>query len=238
MDGALVLFSGGQDSTTCLGWALERFGRVETVGFDYRQRHRVELEARPDILAAIRRCFPQWAPRLGGDHLLDLGVLGEISETSLTREVEIVVDGGGLPNSFVPGRNLLFLTLAGALGYRRGLRHLVIGVCETDYSGYPDCRAGTLAAMEEALKLGMELDFSIRTPLMHLDKAQSWALAEELGGAAFVELIRAETHSCYRGEREQRHEWGRGCGNCPACELRARGYEAWRAAGGGGATLA
>jgi 7-cyano-7-deazaguanine synthase len=226
---ALVLFSGGQDSTACLGWALQRFEAVETVGFDYRQRHRVELEVRPLILALIRQAFPEWGGRLGEDHLLDLGVLGQVSETSLTREVEIAVAASGLPNSFVPGRNLLFLTLAAALAYRRGARHLVIGVCETDYSGYPDCRAETMAAMEAALNLGLESDFTIHTPLMHLDKAATWELADELGGGAFVELIRAETHSCYRGDRTVDHSWGKGCGDCPACDLRAKGYAAWKA---------
>jgi 7-cyano-7-deazaguanine synthase len=230
MDGeaALMLFSGGQDSTTCLAWALERFAAVETVGFDYRQRHRVELEMRPGILAALRADFPAWAARLGEDHLLDLGVLGQISETSLTRDLEIAVEEGSLPNSFVPGRNLLFLTLAAALAYRRGAKHLVIGVCETDYSGYPDCRAGTMEAMESALNLGMEAGFAIHTPLMHLDKAATWALAETLGGARLVELIREETHSCYRGDREHRHAWGRGCGDCPACDLRAKGWMEWK----------
>jgi 7-cyano-7-deazaguanine synthase len=225
---ALVLFSGGQDSTACLGWALDRFEAVETIGFDYRQRHRVELEVRPRILALIRDGFPDWGGRLGEDHLLDLGVLGQVSETSLTREVEIAVAASGLPNSFVPGRNLLFLTLAAALAYRRGARHLVIGVCETDYSGYPDCRADTMAAMQVALNLGLEAHFEIHTPLMHLDKAQTWALADALGGGAFVELIRAETHSCYRGDREQDHEWGKGCGDCPACDLRAKGWREWK----------
>lgn len=224
---ALVLFSGGQDSTVCLGWALEHFARVETVGFDYRQRHRIELEVRPRVLEAIRNGFSRWSGRLGEDVVLDLGVLGEISESSLTRDGEIAMAENGLPNSFVPGRNLLFLTLAAALAYRRGARHLVTGVCETDYSGYPDCRSGTMAAMETALNLGMEAAFAIHTPLMRLDKASTWTLARELGGAAFVELVREETHSCYAGDRAHRHEWGRGCGACPACDLRRSGYESF-----------
>jgi len=230
MDGgaALVLFSGGQDSTTCLGWALERFKAVETIGFDYGQRHRVELEVRPHILALIRKDFPTWGNRLGEDHLLDLGVLGQVSETSLTREVEIAVEASGLPNSFVPGRNLLFLTLAAALAYRRGARNLVIGVCETDYSGYPDCRAETMDAMQTALNLGLESEFRIHTPLMHVDKAGTWAMADAIGGAPFVDLIRDETHSCYRGDRAHFYPWGRGCADCPACELRAKGWERWR----------
>ncbi|MBV8686679.1 MAG: 7-cyano-7-deazaguanine synthase QueC [Alphaproteobacteria bacterium] len=227
MDRALVLFSGGQDSTTCLAWALDRFATVETVGFDYRQRHRVELEVRPRLLEAIRTGFPAWGQRLSEDHLLDLGVLGQVSETSLTRDMAIVAEQGGLPNTFVPGRNLLFLTLAAALAYRRGARHLVIGVCETDYSGYPDCRAATMSAMEQALNLGMEAEFEIHAPLMRVDKAGTWAMAAALGGAPLVELIRDETHSCYRGDRSHRHPWGVGCGDCPACALRANGWKAW-----------
>jgi 7-cyano-7-deazaguanine synthase len=228
---ALVLFSGGQDSTVCLAWALARFEAVETVGFDYGQRHRVELDVRPRIVAALRTRFPAWAGKLGDDHLLALPVLGEISETALTRDVAIGAGKGGLPNTFVPGRNLLFLALAAALAYRRGARRLVTGVCETDYSGYPDCRAATMRALETALNLGMESDLVIDTPLMHLDKAATWALAEELGGAALVELVRAETHSCYEGDRSRSHEWGLGCGECPACLLRGSGYAAWRARG-------
>jgi len=226
---AILLFSGGQDSTTCLGWALDRFDRVETIGFDYGQRHRAELDARPGILAAIRRDFPQWDGRLGDDHLIDLAVLGQMSETSLTRDVAIVMAESGLPNSFVPGRNLLFLTFAAALAYRRGARHLVTGVCETDYSGYPDCRDDTVKAMQLALNLGMDARFVIHTPLMWIDKAGTWALAHALGGDRFVELIRAETHSCYAGDRETLHDWGRGCGACPACALRAKGWQAYRA---------
>ncbi|MBV9571930.1 MAG: 7-cyano-7-deazaguanine synthase QueC [Alphaproteobacteria bacterium] len=221
---AVVLFSGGQDSTTCLAWALQRFDSVETVGFDYRQRHRIELEARPRILERLRGEFPQWSEELGEDHVIDLGVLGALSETALTRDVAIAMSGTGLPNTFVPGRNLVFLTFAAALAYRRGARHLVAGVCETDYSGYPDCRDATIKAMQQALDLGMDADFVIHTPLMRIDKAGTWGLARQIGGDAFVELIREETHTCYEGARGTRHDWGYGCGSCPACQLRAKGY--------------
>lgn len=227
-EGALVLFSGGQDSATCLAWALERFGRVETVGFDYGQRHRVELDVRPVVLESMRSRFPEWAGRLGDDHMLDLGVLGQVSDTALTRDVEIAMQDNGLPNTFVPGRNLVFVTFAAALAYRRGLRHLVVGVCETDYSGYPDCRDDTMKAMQLALNLGMETRFVLHTPLMWIDKAETWRLAESLGGAALVDLIRDETHSCYRGDRSRSHDWGRGCGECPACALRAEGWRRFR----------
>ncbi|WP_343716323.1 7-cyano-7-deazaguanine synthase QueC [Inquilinus sp.] len=231
-EGALVLFSGGQDSATCLAWALQRFGRVETVGFDYGQRHRVELDVRPVVLDAIRGRFPGWAGKLGDDHMLDLSVLGQVSDTALTRDVEIAMQDNGLPNTFVPGRNLVFVTFAAALAYRRGLRHLVLGVCETDYSGYPDCRDDTMKAMQLALNLGMETRFVLHTPLMWIDKAETWRLAESLGGAALVDLIRDETHSCYRGDRSQAHDWGHGCGECPACHLRAEGWRRFRAAKG------
>lgn len=226
---ALLLFSGGQDSTTCLAWALDRFERVETLGFDYGQRHRVELEVRPRILGAIQRDFPHWAGRLGPDHLLDLGVLGQVSETALTRDTEIAMRDDGLPNTFVPGRNLLFLTLAAALAYRRGARHIVTGVCETDYSGYPDCRDDTIKAMQVALNLGMAARFVLHTPLMWADKAETWRMAAALGGDRLVELIRDGTHSCYQGDHATRHDWGFGCGQCPACELRAAGYDRFRA---------
>jgi 7-cyano-7-deazaguanine synthase len=228
--GALVLFSGGQDSTACLAWALDRFPRVETVGFDYGQRHAVELACRGTILDRLRRDFPDWASRLGEDHLLDLGLLGKISETALTREAEIAMGAEGLPNTFVPGRNILFLTVAAALAYRRGLRHLVGGMCETDFSGYPDCRDDTTKAVQVALTLGMDRRFVIHTPLMWLDKAQTWRLAETLGGSALVEMIRVETHTCYLGARDTLYEWGYGCGSCPACRLRAEGYARYRAA--------
>ena len=224
-DHALVLFSGGQDSTTCLAWALDRFSHVETIGFDYGQRHRVELDVRPHVLDRLRSAFPAWAKKLGDDHRLDLAVLGQVSETSLTRDVVIAMQANGLPNSFVPGRNLLFLTFAAALAYRRDARHLVIGVCETDYSGYPDCRDDTIKAMQLALNLGMEARFVLHTPLMWIDKAQTWALARQLGGQALIDVVRTETHTCYAGDRSDAHAWGFGCGTCPACELRARGYE-------------
>jgi 7-cyano-7-deazaguanine synthase len=227
--GALVLFSGGQDSTACLAWALARYARVETVAFDYGQRHAVELQCRLEVLAKIRSQFPQWAGKLGQDHLLPIPVLGAISETSLTREKAIEMESSGLPNAFVPGRNLLFLTLAAAVAYRRNLPHLVTGVCETDYSGYPDCRHATMEAMQEALNLGMEADFRIETPLMWLNKAQTWQLTQDLGGQALVELVQRETHSCYLGQRSQLHDWGYGCGTCPACVLRAQGWQQWRA---------
>jgi 7-cyano-7-deazaguanine synthase len=221
---AIVLFSGGQDSTACLAWALDRFETVETVGFDYGQRHRVELDCRPKIRTAIRGAFPLWRDRLGEDHVLDLSVLGAISDTALTREAEIVLTEGGLPNTFVPGRNLLFLTLAAALAYRRGARHIVGGMCETDFSGYPDCRDEAIRAMQTALNLGMAADFALLTPLMRRDKAAVWALTEALGGETLVNIVLEETHSCYLGAREARHDWGYGCGACPACHLRARGY--------------
>jgi 7-cyano-7-deazaguanine synthase len=221
---ALVLFSGGQDSTTCLAQALTRYQRVETIAFDYRQRHSVELDARLVVLQQLRAQFPEWASKLGEDHLLDLGVLGQVSETSLTRDTAFKMESSGLPNTFVPGRNLLFLTLAAALAYRRGLEVLVTGVCETDFSGYPDCRDDTMKAMQLALSLGMDKRFLIETPLMWIDKADTWRLADSLGGRKLVDLIVEHTHTCYLGDREHRHAWGYGCGACPACELRARGY--------------
>lgn len=228
MTTALVLLSGGQDSTTCLAWALARFDRVETIGFDYRQRHRVELDQRDKIRRAIVKIDPQWESRLGEDHLLDLGVLGAISSTAMTRDIAIVADEKGLPNTFVPGRNLMFFTLAAAVAFRRGLRHLVGGMCETDYSGYPDCRDDTLKAMQVALNLGMEKNFIVETPLMWLDKAQTWRLAEALGDKAFIDLIIEDTHSCYLGDRSKKWDWGYGCGECPACKLRADGWAKWR----------
>jgi 7-cyano-7-deazaguanine synthase len=227
---ALVLFSGGQDSTVCLAWALARYDEVETVGFDYGQAHAVELDCRKAIRAGLA-AFPEWAPKLGPDHTISLAELGRISETALTRDVEIEMDENGLPTTFVPGRNLLFFTYAAALGYRRGATALVGGMCETDYSGYPDCRSETIAALEKAISLGMDKPFTLETPLMWIDKAATWALARELGGSRLVDLIVEESHTCYRGDREHRHEWGYGCGACPACELRARGHAAFIAAG-------
>lgn len=225
---ALVLFSGGQDSTTSLAWALERFAHVETIGFDYGQRHAIELEIRPQVLDRLTEAFPNWRKRLGSDHLIEIDALGKISETALTREAEITMEANGLPNTFVPGRNLLFLTFAGALAYRRGLKHIVAGVCETDYSGYPDCRDDTVKAMQLALNLGMEARFVLDTPLMFIDKADTWALAEKIGGEALVDLVRLDTHTCYHGDREHLHDWGYGCGACPACDLRARGWATYR----------
>ncbi len=222
---ALVLFSGGQDSTTCLALALSKYELVETVAFDYGQRHIVELEARLNVLREIKAQFPHWAHKLGQDHLLDLTVLGQVSETSLTRDVAFKIESSGLPNTFVPGRNLLFLTLAAALAYRRDLAVLVTGVCETDFSGYPDCRDDTIKAMQLALSLGMDKRFLIETPLMWIDKADTWALAKSLGGQSLVDLIVEHTHTCYLGDRQHRHASGYGCGTCPACELRARGWE-------------
>ena len=223
---ALVLFSGGQDSTTCLAWALDRFSEVETLGFDYGQRHRIELERRGPIREALQE---RGASGLGEDHVLALDALGAISETALTRETAIAIGAGGLPTTFVPGRNLVFLAFAAALAYRRGCRHLVLGVCETDYSGYPDCRDDTIKAMQVALNLGLEARFVLHTPLMWRDKAATFALAEEIGGSGLLSLVVEETHTCYRGERGTRHEWGYGCAACPACDLRADGWRRWQA---------
>lgn len=227
-DSALVLFSGGQDSTVCLAWALARYGRVETIGFDYGQRHAVELSQRAPIRQALAARFPAWRERMGADHILDVSTLGRISETALTRDAEIAMAESGLPTTFVPGRNLLFFVYAAALAYRRDIRALVGGMCETDYSGYPDCRDRTLQTLAEAIRLGTEVPFRIETPLMRLTKAQTWALAEQLGGDELVEIVAEHSHSCYRGERSARHAWGYGCGHCPACELRAKGYLEWR----------
>jgi 7-cyano-7-deazaguanine synthase len=223
-EAALVLFSGGQDSTTCLAWALDRYETVETVGFDYGQRHHVELTCRDNVLAEVRQHFPSWGKRLSDDHRIDLGYLSALGETAMTHDVAIEMNEAELPNTFVPGRNLAFLNAAGALAYRRGIKILVGGMCETDYSGYPDCRRTTIDAQETALSLGMDRPMHIETPLMHLDKAATWALAQELGGSALTDLIIEHTHTCYRGDREHRHEWGYGCGDCPACDLRSSGY--------------
>lgn len=224
---ALVLFSGGQDSATCLAWALSRYERVETIGFDYGQRHKVELTCRGRFLKSLKQRYPQWARKIGDDHLLDLALLGQISDTALTQDKAIAFASTGLPNTFVPARNLVFLTLAAAVAYRRGLTVLVGGMCETDYSGYPDCRDDTLKALQVALSLGMDSRFVLETPLMWLSKAQTWHLAESLGGLALVELIREETHTCYAGDRQTRHAWGYGCGSCPACELRRKGHDTY-----------
>jgi 7-cyano-7-deazaguanine synthase len=226
-ESALVLFSGGQDSTVCLVWALERFARVETIGFDYGQRHAVELCVRPRIRQRIAALDAGWASRLGEDHVVRIDALAAISETALTRDTAIAVADSGLPTTFVPGRNLIFFALAGALAYRRGAKHLVAGMCETDYSGYPDCRDDTVKAMQLALNLGMERRFVVHTPLMWIDKAETFALAQELGGDALVGLLVEETHSCYLGDRSTRHVWGFGCGECPACRLRAGGFARW-----------
>jgi len=228
---ALVLFSGGQDSSVCLAWALARHDRVETVGFDYGQRHSVEMEQRSVVLAAIRREFPTWAGRLGEDHVLDLRGFGAIGETAMTQERAFEITEKGLPNTFVPGRNLIFLTYAAALADRRNAKFLVGGMCETDFSGYPDCRRDTLDALQSALNLGMAQDFVIETPLMRLTKAETWALAKSLGGDKLVSLIQQDSHTCYKGERGELHDWGHGCGECPACELRAKGWNEWVAAG-------
>ncbi len=226
---ALVLFSGGQDSATCLAWALERFAHVETLGFDYGQRHRIELDQRAVLCDKIKLDYPQWAAKLGDDHTIDLSVLGQISDTALTRETEIAFSATGLPNTFVPGRNLMFLTFAAALSYRRGLRHIVGGMCETDFSGYPDCRDDTIKAMQVALNLGMDQRFVLHTPLMFIDKAETWGLAKQLGGERLVRMICEDTHTCYLGERGDMHDWGHGCGTCPACKLRADGWKKYNA---------
>jgi 7-cyano-7-deazaguanine synthase len=228
---ALVLFSGGQDSTTCLAWALQRYAHVETVGFDYGQRHSVELTCRQTVLAEIRAAFPHWASRLGEDHLIDLQVLGQISDTALTQGKAIAMQRDGLPNTFVPGRNLLFFNFAAAVAYRRDLQVLVGGMCETDYSGYPDCRDNTLKALQVALSLGMACPMVIETPLMWIDKAGTWAMAHSIGGQALLDIVTEQTHTCYLGDRSLRHVWGYGCGACPACELRLKGYAAYAAMG-------
>ena len=230
LDKALVLFSGGQDSTVCLVWALLRFAHVETIGFDYGQRHAVELEVRAGIRVRLSALSTAWRARLADDHVVQIDALAAISETALTREVAIEVAETGLPTTFVPGRNLVFLAFAGAVAYRRGIKHLVAGMCETDYSGYPDCRDDTIKAMQLALTLGMDRRFVIHTPLMWIDKAATFALAHEIGGDPLIELLLDQTHTCYLGDRQHRHAWGFGCGECPACRLRADGYAKWKAA--------
>jgi len=228
-EGALVLYSGGQDSATCLAWALARYERVETIGFDYGQRHRVEMDCRLDVIAALRAGFPDWSQRLGDDHVLSLGAIAALGASALTQATAFRLNEDGLPNTFVPGRNLIFLSFAAALAWRRGLRRIVTGVCETDYSGYPDCRDDTIKAMQVALNLGLDRRFVLETPLMWRGKAQTWALAHGLGGDALVEIIRARSHSCYAGDRDRAHDWGHGCGECPACDLRAQGWAKWSA---------
>lgn len=225
---ALVLFSGGQDSATCLAWALQQFSVVETIGFSYGQRHAVELTCRKAFLSALKAAFPAWSAKLGEDHLLDLSVLKQMGETALTSEVAISMGANGLPTTFVPGRNILFFTTAAGIAYRRGIRHLVGGMCETDYSGYPDCRDDTLKALQVALNLGLDTRFVVETPLMWLDKAATWTMAQELGGQVLVDLMIEHTHSCYLGDRSKRHQWGYGCGTCPACDLRAKGWQRFK----------
>jgi 7-cyano-7-deazaguanine synthase len=225
---ALVLFSGGQDSTTCLAWALARYAHVETIGFDYGQRHAVELTVRPVLLQKLRALWPEWNGRLGDDHMIDLSLLSQISHTAMTHDVEIRMQENGLPNTFVPGRNLMFMTVAATVAYRRGHDVLVGGMCETDFSGYPDCRDDTMKALQVALNLGMATRLKVETPLMWIDKAATWKLAHDVGGDSLVDLIRSDTHTCYLGERGALHDWGYGCGKCPACELRERGYRLYR----------
>jgi 7-cyano-7-deazaguanine synthase len=229
-DRALVLFSGGQDSTTCLAWALAHYQHVETIGFDYGQRHAIELTMRPSLLAKMRGFSDDWHAKLGEDHMLDLGLISQLSHTAMTEEIEITMQENGLPNTFVPGRNLMFMLVAATLAYRRGLNVLVGGMCETDFSGYPDCRDDSMKALQVALNLGMATRLKLETPLMWINKAQTWHLAEQLGGSHLVDLIRSDTHTCYLGERGTLHAWGHGCGTCPACALRARGYQEYAAA--------
>jgi 7-cyano-7-deazaguanine synthase len=228
-EGALVLFSGGQDSTTCLAWALERFDRVETIGFDYGQRHRIELDCRDTIKSEMLDIKSTWRQRWLDDHLIALDALGAVSQTALTQDMEIKLGDDGLPNAFVPGRNLLFLTFAAAVAYRRSLRHLVGGMCETDFSGYPDCRDDAIKALQVAINLGMQSRMILHTPLMWLDKSATWELARTLGGERLVGVVREATHTCYQGNRTERHDWGYGCGQCPACLLREKGYHEFEA---------
>ena len=222
---ALVLFSGGQDSATCLAWALDKYSRVETIGFNYGQRHSIELECRNQFISKIKKLFPEWARKLGDDHLMDLSLLGQISDTALTQEKAIQMESSGLPNTFVPGRNLLFLTFAATVAYRRNLKVIIGGMCETDYSGYPDCRDDTIKALQVAISLGLDTRIVLETPLMWIDKAATWTVAQKLGGQVLLDLIQEDTHTCYMGDRSKRHEWGYGCGSCPACDLRRIGYE-------------
>jgi 7-cyano-7-deazaguanine synthase len=229
VESALVLFSGGQDSTTCLAWALSRYDRVETVGFTYGQRHHIEMECREPVRAGLAAIMPAWKDKLGRDHCIDLGILGEVSASALTADLPFGMRDDGLPATFVPGRNLLFLTFAAVVAHQRKIKYLVTGVCETDYSGYPDCRDDTMKALQVALNLGMEARLVIETPLMWIDKAATWALAQQLGGRVLVDLITEKTHSCYQGDRSHRHEWGFGCGTCDACRLRSEGWRRYTA---------
>jgi len=222
---ALVLFSGGQDSATCLAWALDKYSKVETIGFNYGQRHSIELECRNQFISNIKESFPEWAKKLGKDHMMDLSLLGQISDTALTKEKEIQMESSGLPNTFVPGRNLLFLTFAASVAYRRNLKVIIGGMCETDYSGYPDCRDDTIKALQVAISLGLDTRIVLETPLMWIDKAATWTIAQKLGGQVLLDLIQEDTHTCYMGDRSKRHEWGYGCGSCPACDLRRIGFE-------------
>jgi 7-cyano-7-deazaguanine synthase len=222
---ALVLFSGGQDSATCLAWALERYSRVETIGFNYGQRHSIELECRSKFVNGLKQAFPEWSRKLGEDHMLDLTLLGQISDTALTQEKVIEMELSGLPNTFVPGRNLVFLTFAASIAYRRNLKFIIGGMCETDYSGYPDCRDDTIKALQVAISLGLDTRIVLETPLMWMDKSSTWELAKKLGGENLLDLIRDETHTCYLGDRSKKYSWGFGCNSCPSCELRRIGFD-------------
>lgn len=226
---ALVLFSGGQDSTTCLAWALSRYERVETIGFAYGQRHAVEMEVREPVRRGLAALSAEWARKLGPDRVVSLDVLGQVSLSALTADLPMGTRPDGLPSTFVPGRNLVFLTFAAIVACQRGLKHIVAGVCETDFSGYPDCRDDTVKALQVAINLGMDARLVLETPLMWIDKAETWRLAETLGSRGLVDLIVAETHSCYRGDRTHRHDWGVGCGTCDACRLRASGWSGFKA---------
>jgi 7-cyano-7-deazaguanine synthase len=222
---ALVLFSGGQDSATCLALALDKYSRVETIGFSYGQRHSIELECRKQFISKLRHSYSDWSKKLGDDHMMDLSVLGQISDTALTQEKAIQMQSSGLPNTFVPGRNLIFLTFAATVAYRRNLKVIVAGMCETDYSGYPDCRDDTIKALQVAINLGLDTRLVLETPLMWIDKAATWQIAQNIGGQDLLDLVREDTHTCYLGDRSRRHEWGYGCGSCPACDLRRIGFE-------------
>jgi 7-cyano-7-deazaguanine synthase len=226
---ALVLFSGGQDSATCLAWALSRYDEVETVGFTYGQRHGIEMECREPVREGLQAISPEWKAKLGRDHLVDLGILAQVSLSALTADLPFDTRADGLPSTFVPGRNLLFLTFAAIIAHQRQIKYVVTGVCETDYSGYPDCRDDTVKALQVAINLGMESRLALETPLMWIDKSATWKLAEEFGGRALIDLIIEKTHTCYQGDRSHRHEWGFGCGTCDACRLRSEGWRRYAA---------